>query len=436
MARIRSIKPEYWQDEKLAPLPPIDRLVFLGLISQADDAGRLVDSVRLLDGLLFPHTDDSCAASLEVLTDLGVIERGVTASGQSVIQIVNWHHQKIDKPNLTAALPSIAIDRHPRRVPMKLRQAIFERDAGICRSCGAETHLDKGHPRYGGDDFLAEIDHVKALADGGDNDPANLQLLCKKCNRQKAGIAATQRLSTSSRNVGDESTTDRRPISVSVSVPVSVPTTSDQLSAREAATKPNGNGAAATAELTNEQEDQISQAIIAANTGMAANPKLREPRPILRSHPSRQYVADWLLDGIRFETISDVVHGKAKEATQPVYSMAYFDKPVREAHESGLSSAYSPPPGSPASTFTREREKHIHEERNGAARNSTLEKATAEREASEPVLRWKAEHPDETNELQQAIARDLGAESWENLDTFQRVAALPQLHTKIRERIA
>lgn len=109
MARIRTVKPEFWQDEKLAPLRPIDRLVFLGLISQADDAGRLVDSVRLLDGLLFPQTTDSCADSLEILAGLGVIERGRTASGQPIIQITGWkQHQRIDKPNLRQALPPIA----------------------------------------------------------------------------------------------------------------------------------------------------------------------------------------------------------------------------------------------------------------------------------------------------------------------------------------
>ena len=41
MARIRTIKPEFWTDEKLAPLSPICRLTFLGLVSMADDAGRL-----------------------------------------------------------------------------------------------------------------------------------------------------------------------------------------------------------------------------------------------------------------------------------------------------------------------------------------------------------------------------------------------------------
>jgi hypothetical protein len=107
MARIRTLKPEYWQDEKLSPLPPLTRLVFLGLISQADDAGRLVDSVRLIDGLLFPQTEDSCAESLQLLASLGVISRGPTESGQRIIQVVGWHHQKVDHPNLSAALPPI-----------------------------------------------------------------------------------------------------------------------------------------------------------------------------------------------------------------------------------------------------------------------------------------------------------------------------------------
>lgn len=109
MARIRTIKPQFWTDDKLGPLDALTRLVFIGLVSQADDAGRLVDSVKLLDGLLFPYTDESCARSLEKLAELGVIERGNTASGQPIIQLPNWEdHQRIDRPNRSAALPPIS----------------------------------------------------------------------------------------------------------------------------------------------------------------------------------------------------------------------------------------------------------------------------------------------------------------------------------------
>jgi hypothetical protein len=99
MARIRTIKPDFWQDEKMAPLAAIHRLVFLGLISQADDEGRLVDNVRLIDGLLFPQTDESSRESLDTLARLKRIVRYSGPSGQRLIQIVRWKdHQKVDNP--------------------------------------------------------------------------------------------------------------------------------------------------------------------------------------------------------------------------------------------------------------------------------------------------------------------------------------------------
>lgn len=107
MARIRTIKPEYWQDEKLAPLDPLTRLVYIALWNQADDRGRLVDSVKMIDGFMFSQTDDTCENALQALARLGRIRRGVTGSGQRIIQISNWHHQKIDKPNHKATLPEI-----------------------------------------------------------------------------------------------------------------------------------------------------------------------------------------------------------------------------------------------------------------------------------------------------------------------------------------
>ena len=99
MPRIRTVKPEFWSDEKLSLLDPLTRLVFLGLISMADDHGRLVDNVKLLDGQLFPNTDDSSRDSLETLSRIGRVLRYRAANGQTVLQIVNWdRHQKVTHP--------------------------------------------------------------------------------------------------------------------------------------------------------------------------------------------------------------------------------------------------------------------------------------------------------------------------------------------------
>jgi hypothetical protein len=108
MARIRTIKPEFWQDEKLSPCDPLTRLVFLGLVSLADDAGRLVDNLRLIDAQIFPNTSDTAHEALMRLSGMGRIKRGKTASGQRIIEICNWsRHQKIQHPNLRGSLPEI-----------------------------------------------------------------------------------------------------------------------------------------------------------------------------------------------------------------------------------------------------------------------------------------------------------------------------------------
>lgn len=122
MARIRTLKPEFWTDEKLAPLSPLDRLVFLGLVSLADDAGRLLDNVRVIDANLFPETSDSALEPLRRLSGIGRIRRGVTASGQRILEICNWNrHQKISHPNLKSAFPEIVEVVEDTEIPEPLR---------------------------------------------------------------------------------------------------------------------------------------------------------------------------------------------------------------------------------------------------------------------------------------------------------------------------
>lgn len=107
MARIRTIKPEFWADEKLSPLSPLTRLTFLGLISMADDAGRLLDNTKQIDAFVFPNTNHSTKDALEELARLGRIIRGKTESGQPVIEIAKWQeHQRVTHPS-SYTLPSL-----------------------------------------------------------------------------------------------------------------------------------------------------------------------------------------------------------------------------------------------------------------------------------------------------------------------------------------
>lgn len=115
--RIRTIKPEFWGDEKLSRMPTETRLLYIALWSIADDFGRLLDSVPMIVGIMHPFASDDEVAkhsrdtreSLARLSDSGRIVRGVTASGQQIIQIVRWDHQKVDKPSRRTALPEIVM---------------------------------------------------------------------------------------------------------------------------------------------------------------------------------------------------------------------------------------------------------------------------------------------------------------------------------------
>ena len=111
MARIRTIKPEFWQDEKLTPLSDVDRLLFLFLVSSADDCGRVLDKPVKIEADMFDGETDrrqDVCDGLANLSRIGRIRRGKTASGQRIIEVVNWgKHQKVDHPNIKSAFPEI-----------------------------------------------------------------------------------------------------------------------------------------------------------------------------------------------------------------------------------------------------------------------------------------------------------------------------------------
>lgn len=111
MPRIRTIKPEFWSDEKLAILPAFDRLVFLGLIGMADDFGRVHDNVKVIDAFVFPETQETVRESLANLSRIGRVRRGNASNGKPIIEIVNWErHQRVDKPQKHLSLPPIVTE--------------------------------------------------------------------------------------------------------------------------------------------------------------------------------------------------------------------------------------------------------------------------------------------------------------------------------------
>lgn len=102
MARIRTIKPEFPQSERMGKVSRDARLLFIMLWTIADDAGRARGNSRVLASLLYPYDDDARALLpgwLDELEDTGSIRRYIV-DGSTYLEICNWlKHQKIDKPS-------------------------------------------------------------------------------------------------------------------------------------------------------------------------------------------------------------------------------------------------------------------------------------------------------------------------------------------------
>lgn len=101
MPSIRSLKPDFWDDEPLARLGSDARLIFQALWNLADDYGRLVDDVGRIFRFVFaaegpmPHIDRrGVHAELDRIAGLGKIVR-YSADGRRYIAVARFDkHQK------------------------------------------------------------------------------------------------------------------------------------------------------------------------------------------------------------------------------------------------------------------------------------------------------------------------------------------------------
>ncbi len=104
MARIRTIKPEFWESEVLGRLSPLARLTFAGLISHADDAGRGRGEVGAMYGRMHAYASSAVRARFKrCLSELKRVKLVVFYKGSnncSYYWIPGFNeHQRIDKPS-------------------------------------------------------------------------------------------------------------------------------------------------------------------------------------------------------------------------------------------------------------------------------------------------------------------------------------------------
>lgn len=103
--RMRTIKPEFWRDEKIKQQTREHRLLLAGLYSYVDDNGVGLDDYRQIAADLFALEDDPVEVREFVREGLARLSRGFlitryTVCGVAYLYINEWPElQKIDKPN-------------------------------------------------------------------------------------------------------------------------------------------------------------------------------------------------------------------------------------------------------------------------------------------------------------------------------------------------
>lgn len=100
MARIRTIKPEFWTSEQVVECSRDARLLFIGLWTFCDDGGVHPASAKRIKMEIFPGDDLTGNEILRLVDELirnGLVEV-FEAQGQEYWHVVSWDkHQKIEK---------------------------------------------------------------------------------------------------------------------------------------------------------------------------------------------------------------------------------------------------------------------------------------------------------------------------------------------------
>lgn len=139
MAKIRTIKPEFFRSRSLARVPVGARLTFAGLWTEADDGGRGVADPRIIKGALWALDDDVTPAIvaewLEMLADTGHI-RLYDVDGDQFYEVISFErHQSAAYRRGSAVHPTPAsIEDAPTSTFVPLHDSACDGVQDACES--------------------------------------------------------------------------------------------------------------------------------------------------------------------------------------------------------------------------------------------------------------------------------------------------------------
>ncbi len=161
MARIRTIKPSFFQSLTIAELPIPARLTFIGLWTMVDDEGRMDDEPRLVKAALWPLDDDRSVT--HVRNDLDALSRAdkvcrYEVAGRRYLHVRNWRtHQSISHPypsKIPACEAHSSTPEHSGNIPGTFQErsetttrTVQRERKGKERKLLAPTKSTQGRPR-------------------------------------------------------------------------------------------------------------------------------------------------------------------------------------------------------------------------------------------------------------------------------------------------
>lgn len=197
MARIRTIKPEFWTDSFMVQLPPLLRLIYIALWTAADDYGYIRDEVERISMELMPREDpNDVDDAIQFFVVSGRIEEYCDQDGNVFYRIHKWEdHQKIDHPTKSKIYRE---NSRKLSIPNNVRREIAEKYGckpgetveATCYYCGAKggvhwfRHYNGNPSAWVGFPGL-EMDHLISEEEGGETASKNIVLSCRYCNRSK-----------------------------------------------------------------------------------------------------------------------------------------------------------------------------------------------------------------------------------------------------------
>lgn len=111
MARIRTVKPEFWSSEQVMACRPLTRLLFIGLWNFCDDGGNHPLAPRTIKALVFPGDGISAEEVGDLLSELqsAGLTQTYQADGKHYLHVLGWRHQKIEKKSFKYPAPPLAV---------------------------------------------------------------------------------------------------------------------------------------------------------------------------------------------------------------------------------------------------------------------------------------------------------------------------------------